>query len=76
MVFHLQMKISIKKCQEIFLVHVVELEEETKVNKKEEVALDGKLFLDEFSDVFPNKITKLSLVKKVDHAIEWPLKQS
>ena len=55
---------------------MVELEEETKVNKKEEVVLDGKLFLDEFSDVFPNKITKLSLVKKVDHAIEWPLKQS
>lgn len=52
MFFHLQMKISIKKCQEIFLVHVVELEEETKVNKNEEVALDGKLFLDEFSDVF------------------------
>lgn len=68
---HLQMKRSIRKCQEIFLVHVMELQKEIKVNKEEDMALDeGKLFLDEFNDIFPDEITKLPPVREVDHAID------
>lgn len=49
---------------------MVELHEETKVNKKEEVSLDGELFLDEFKDVFSDEVTKLPLVRKFDHAMD------
>lgn len=45
------------------------MQEETKVNKEEEVALDGMLFFDELNDVFPNEITELPPVREVNHAI-------
>jgi hypothetical protein len=32
------------------------MQEVTKINKKVEVALDSKWFLDRFNDVFPDKI--------------------
>lgn len=68
--FHLQMKRSIRKCQEISLVHVVDMQEVTKMNKEVEVALDSKLFLDKFNDVFHDKIIELSPVWEVGYAID------
>ena len=68
MLSHLKIKMSIRKCQEI--IHVIELQKETKVNKEKEFVLDNKLFLDEFNNIFINEITKLPLVKKVDHTID------
>lgn len=41
---HLQMKMSIRKYQEVILVHVVELQDEIKVNKEKKVALDDCRF--------------------------------
>lgn len=44
-----------------FLVYVIELQKETNVNKEKKVVLDGKLFLDEFNNIFIDEITKLPL---------------
>lgn len=48
----------------------MELQEKTKVNREEEVALDGMLFLDEFNDVFPAKKIELPPIHDVDHTID------
>ena len=65
---HLQMKRSIRKNHEIFLVNVNEIDDEKKdgvrVKEKE------KLFLDEFKDVFPDEMTELPPAREVDHAID------
>jgi hypothetical protein len=68
MLSHLQMKRSIRKNHEIFLVNVNEIDDEKKdgirVKEKE------KLFLDEFKDVFPDEMTELPPAREVDHAID------
>lgn len=32
--------------------------------------MDGKLFLEEFNDIFLNEIIELPLIRKIDHAID------
>lgn len=47
------------------------MQEVTKINKEVEVALDCRLFLDKFNDVFHDKIIELPPVRKVGHAIDF-----
>ncbi|MBE3102723.1 MAG: hypothetical protein IMZ40_00590, partial [Bacilli bacterium] len=64
MLSHLQMKRCIRKNHEVFLIHVSEVEDESKDNKR------VNEFLDEFKDIFPEELTELPPRRDVDHAID------
>jgi hypothetical protein len=48
---------------------VVKLQEEIKVNTKEWVALDNKLFLDEFNDAILDEIIELPSIRELNHIL-------
>jgi len=64
---HLQIKRSIRKNQEVYLIHMRELHDERKDNK---FSIKVKSFLYEFENVFPNEIEDLPPIREVDHAID------
>lgn len=61
---HLQMKRSIRKNHEVYLIHMNEVYNEMKEN---EFSVDVKSFLNEFKDVFPNEIDDLLPTREIDH---------
>ena len=65
MLSHLQMKRSVRKDHQVFLIHLSEVEKEIKVN---EFNKGMKVFLDEFKDVFPEELNELPPMREVDHA--------
>ena len=65
---HLQMKRCARKGHEVFLVHLMEVENETKDNEFDPNGV--KIFLDDFKDVFPEELNELPPMREVDHAIE------
>ena len=68
MIFHLQIKRSLRKNYEMYLVHVMEWDDgnnKSKANNK-----DAESFLSEINDMFPNELKDLSPVREVDYAIE------
>lgn len=48
---------------------MVKLQEEIKVNTKEWVALDNKLFLDEFNDAILDEIIELPSIRELNHIL-------
>ena len=68
---HLQMKRYGRKGHQVFLMHIKEVENETK-----EDVLNTKgvnVFLDDFKDIFSEKLNELPPTREVDHAIAAPV---
>ena len=65
---HLQMKRCARKGHKIFLVHLMEVENETKDNEFDTKGVT--ISLDNFKDIFPEELNELPPMREVDHAIE------
>ena len=65
---HLQMKRCGRKGHQVFLIHISEVENETKDDGLSTKRV--KVFLDDFKDIFPKELNELPPAREVDHAID------
>jgi hypothetical protein len=57
-----------RKGHQVFLIHISEVENET---KDDDLNTKGvKVFLDDFKDIFPEELNELPPTREVDHAID------
>ena len=64
----LQMKRCGKKCHQVLLIHISEVESETKDDVLNTKAMN--VFLDDFKDVFLEELNELPPTREVDHTID------
>ena len=64
---HLQMKRCGRKCHQVFLIHLSEVENETKDNESNTKGV--KVSLNDFEDILHGELNELPPIREVDHAI-------